>query len=244
MVLYYILVGCPWNYRMPITAFCVNLQAGFNNPWSVNSSTMDMTSQCSKLKWNQEPRFHCKVLNILTSFTLKFLGKSRAREREKQIAPSWRYFYGLQTKLTNNPRARIRDTLPDGWKWDLKCASVVKNDPIMGLFKLINDGVQKRFDEEQETYQDDKKNRPYIILFGNLLSLSCSSRFLASKHGVFVPSGQIQNPESKGPLFWQWTLSRGLTLFVCSVPVEAQDQCPCILGILLLYLYQEKDEIT
>ena len=48
----------------------------------------------------------------------------------------------------------------------------------------------------------------------------------------------------KRPLFWQWTLSRGLTLFVCSVPVEAQDQCPCILGILLLYLYQEKDEIT
>ena len=35
-----------------------------------------------------------------------------------------------------------------------------------------------------------------------------------------------------------------LTLFVCSVPVEAQDQCPCILGILLWYLYQEKDEIT
>ena len=35
-----------------------------------------------------------------------------------------------------------------------------------------------------------------------------------------------------------------LTLFVCSVPVEEQDQCPCIPGILLLYLYQEKDEIT
>ena len=71
----------------------------------------------------------------------------------------------------------------------------------MGLFKLMNDGVQKRFDGEQETYQNDKKNIPYIILFGNLLSPSCSSRFLASKHGVFVPSGQIQNPESKGPLF-------------------------------------------
>ena len=56
-------------------------------------------------------------------------------------------------------------------------------------------GIQKRFDGEQETYENDKKNRPYIILFGNLLSLSCSSRFLASKHGVFVPSGQIQSPE-------------------------------------------------
>ena len=55
---------------MPIIAFCVMLQAGFNNPWSVNLSTMEMTSQCSKLKWNQEPRFHCKVLNILTSFLL------------------------------------------------------------------------------------------------------------------------------------------------------------------------------
>ena len=86
-------------------------------------------------------------------------------------------------------------TLPDGRKWALKCTSVLKNDPILGLFKLINDGVQKRFDGEQETYQNDKKNRPYIILFGNLLSLSCSSRFLASKHGVFVPSGQIQSPE-------------------------------------------------
>ena len=77
-------------------------------------------------------------------------------------------------------------------------------------------GIQKRFDGEQETYQNDKKNRPYIILFGNLLSLSCSSRFLASKHGVFVPSGQIQNPESKGPLFWQWTLLSHLVRMQCS----------------------------
>ena len=59
----------------------------------------------------------------------------------------------------------------------------------------LDDGVQKRFDGEQETYQDDKKNRPYIILFGNSLSLSCSSRFLTSKHGVFVLRGQIQSPE-------------------------------------------------
>ena len=88
-------------------------------------------------------------------------------------------------------------------KMSLEMHLCFNNDPIMGLFKLINDEVQKRFDGEQETYQDDKKNRPYIILFGNLLSLSCLSRFLASKYGVFVPSGQIQSPESKGPLFRQ-----------------------------------------
>ena len=137
IVYYYLRIRTP-NYRMPIVTFCVMLQAGFNNPWFVNLSTMEMTSQCSKLKWNQEPRFHCKVLNILTSFllstrvqtienccrfvsynniasfwrpfTLKFLGKSREREREKQTAPSWRYYHGLhsvRTKLSTNPRPRI-----------------------------------------------------------------------------------------------------------------------------------------
>ena len=45
-------------------------------------------------------------------------------------------------------------------------------------------------------------------------------------------------------LLYLFTFFCYLTLFVCSVPVEAQDQCPCIPGILLLYLYQEKDEIT
>ena len=45
-------------------------------------------------------------------------------------------------------------------------------------------------------------------------------------------------------LLYLFTFFCCLTLFVYSVPVEAQDQCPCILGILLLYLYQEKDEIT
>ena len=30
----------------------------------------------------------------------------------------------------------------------------------------LDDGVQKRFNGEQETYQDDKKNGPYIILLG------------------------------------------------------------------------------
>ena len=142
------------NYRMPITAFCVMLQAGFNNPWSVILSTMEMTSQYSKLKWNQELRFHCKVLNILTSFllsirvqtiknccrffsydniasfwrpfTLKFLGKSRAREREKQIAPSWRYLsyfhglYSVRTKLSTNPRERIRSVKKYLLTWCIK----------------------------------------------------------------------------------------------------------------------------
>ena len=30
----------------------------------------------------------------------------------------------------------------------------------------LDDGVQKRFNGEQETYQDDKKNGPYIISLG------------------------------------------------------------------------------
>ena len=96
----------------------------------------------------------------------------------------------------------------------------------------LDDGVQKRLDGEQETYQDDKKDGPYIILLG----------FFPPSTAFLCQAAKFK--ALKGPLFWQWTLSLGLTLFVCSVPVEAQDQCPCILGILLLYLYQEKDEIT
>ena len=45
-------------------------------------------------------------------------------------------------------------------------------------------------------------------------------------------------------LVYIFTFFCNLTLFVCSVPVDAQDHFPCILGILLLYLYQEKYEIT
>ena len=45
---------------------------------------------------------------------------------------------------------------------------------------------------EQEKHWDDKKNRPYIILFGNFRSLSCPSSFLASYDGVFIPRGQMQ----------------------------------------------------
>ena len=138
---------------MPIIAFCVIFQASFNNPWSVILSTMEMMSQCSKLKWNQEQRFHCKVLmsfllstrvqtienscrfvfyNNIASFwrpfTLKFLGKSRAREREKQTAPSWRYYHGLhsvRTNLSTNPRARIRSVKKYLLTWRIKYFSLL-----------------------------------------------------------------------------------------------------------------------
>ena len=67
---------------------------------------------------------------------------------------------------------------------------MLKNDPIMGRLKLINQGY-KNYGEQQKHW-DDKKNRPYIILFGNLRSLSCPSSFLASYDGVFIPRGQMQ----------------------------------------------------
>ena len=65
----------------------------------------------------------------------------------------------------------------------------------MGLFKLINDEVQKRFDGQQETYQNEKKNRPYIILFGSLLFFLGQVGFLPpSMAFLSVPRG----PNSKG----------------------------------------------
>ena len=94
----------------------------------------------------------------------------------------------------------------------------------------LDDGVQKRFNGEQETYQDDKKNGPYIISLG---FFPPSTAFLCQAAKFKALKGHFSDNELCH-----------LGLFVCSVPVEAQDQCPCILGILLLYLYQEKDEIT
>ena len=87
------------------------LQAGFNNPWSVNLSTMETTTQVEPRAAVSFQSFeHFDVISIvdngtdhknccrfvfynnIASFwrpsTLKFLGKSRAREREKQIALS------------------------------------------------------------------------------------------------------------------------------------------------------------
>ena len=96
----------------------------------------------------------------------------------------------------------------------------------------------------------ESKKRTRTTRKTNLILFYLESYFLFLVHvGFFPPSTAFLCQAAKfkalkGPLFWQWTLSRGLTLFVCSVPVEAQDQCPCILGILLWYLYQEKDEIT
>ena len=54
----------------------------------------------------------------------------------------------------------------------------------------------------------------------------------------------ITSYRRKTLLVYIFTFFCNLTLFVCSVPVEAPDHFPCFLGILLLYLYQEKDEIT
>ena len=88
--------------------------------------TVEMTSKCSKLKWNQGSRvtgftvkfwsivvdlFFTTTLTVLMLFMLKFLWKSRAREREQQIAPPSRHFHGLlsyRTKLSTNQRARNR----------------------------------------------------------------------------------------------------------------------------------------
>ena len=54
----------------------------------------------------------------------------------------------------------------------------------------------------------------------------------------------VRSYRGKILLLYLFTFFCCLTLFVCSVPVEEQDQCPCIPGILLWYLYQEKDVIT
>ena len=112
------------------------------------------------------------------------------------------------------------------------------NGPFEAHQRFINDGVQKLWEARKSTGTTRKTD---LILF----YLEIYVLFLVQV--AFLPlmiAFLYHADKCKRPLFWQWTLSRGLTLFVCSVPVEAQDQCPCILGILLLYLYQEKDEIT
>ena len=70
-----------------------------------------MTSKCSKLRQNHRPQStdHWKLLSIFfvnnidcfwRPFPLKFLGKSRPQEREKQIAPPTRHFYDLYSYRT------------------------------------------------------------------------------------------------------------------------------------------------
>ena len=78
-------------------------------PWSVLLLTTEMTSTCSKLKWNHEMQVSCftakstnhgKLLSIcfwdqywqfLSPFLLKLLGISRAWKRAKQIVPPWHH---------------------------------------------------------------------------------------------------------------------------------------------------------
>ena len=53
-------------------------------------------------------------LQFCRPFLLKFLGKSCAREREKQMAPPWRHFLGLYSYrawLSANQRARNRSVI-------------------------------------------------------------------------------------------------------------------------------------
>ena len=130
IVNHYLRTRTPY-YRMPITAFCVMLQAGFNNPWSVILSTMEMTSQYSKLKWNQELRFHCKVLNILTSFLLStriaerrfltglprgyfFWGEGTAIHTQATIKPCWQPLHATESHVRLKHRL-IQNIVPV-WK--------------------------------------------------------------------------------------------------------------------------------
>lgn len=74
-----------------------------NFPWNVFLSTIEMTSLCSKLKWNHE-LFHCKV----------------NREKRKQTAPPSRHFHRLYSnrpELSTNQRVRNHSVIVN---FDLK----------------------------------------------------------------------------------------------------------------------------
>ena len=69
----------------------------------------------------------------------------------------------------------------------------------MGLFKLINDGVKKRFDGEQETYQDDKKTDLILFYLEIYFLFLVQVGFLPPSTAFLCQAAKFK--AMKGPLF-------------------------------------------
>ena len=77
-----------------------------NFPWSVLLSTIEITSTCSKLKWNGK-WFYCKVLNILMSIRSTDCGKLL---QNCFLPQRWQVWCPFSWSFSGNMHARKRKT--------------------------------------------------------------------------------------------------------------------------------------
>ena len=106
-------------------------------------------------------------------------------------------------------------TLPDGRKWALKCTSVLKNDLILGLFKLINDGVYKNDLMESKKRTRTTRKTDLILFYLEIYFLFLVQvGFLPPSTAFLCQAAKFK--ALKGPLFRQWTLWSHLVRMQCS----------------------------
>ena len=106
------------------------LQAGFKNPRSVNLSIMEMTSQCSKRKWNQSRSFIAKFWSMIKILQWK-LFHPKVRPFRFQIKANYLSDVNYATdnqSLTDNPSLVWRRPIRPLWAFSSSSITEYKSD--------------------------------------------------------------------------------------------------------------------